>query len=499
MAALLATTIADALPLFAEHPKIHQRLAALAEVGLGYLPLGQPLNTLSGGEAQRLKLIRYLAGFTDESAAHLVKEKSRPKKNPAGPAGPAKIENQPASPSAGALLLLDEPTTGLHRHDVKRLLAVLQRIVDRGHSIIVIEHNLDVLKSADWILEIGPEAGAQGGQIVLAGTPEDLAHAITATSPFLRAALSNREFNQADAARRGAEPAAHYETTPRRAAPELTVIGARENNLKNISLTIPHRQLTVVTGVSGSGKSTLAFDIIFAEGQRRFMESMSPYARQFVEQLPRPDIDRLTGIPPTVAIEQRSTRGSRKSTVATITEVAQYLRLLYARLGVQHHPETGRAVTPLTPTQLQRLLEKVIAPLTSVIEQRLRKSEITLAEERFFATISKSFLYSISRGLKLGTFAPRIVVATPLGQMNDTDACIVATAAAMRGWKACLLGANQPASELVAAVATSGACALALSIVYPENDPTLIPELMELGKALPRQIKVFVGGSAADS
>ena len=361
VAALLATTIADALPLFAEHPKIHQRLAALAEVGLGYLPLGQPLNTLSGGEAQRLKLIRYLSGFTDESADHLIKEKSRPKKNPAAPARQSKIENQPRPPPPGALLLLDEPTTGLHRHDVKRLLAVLQRIVDRGHSIIVIEHNLDVLKSADWILEIGPEAGAQGGQIVLAGTPEDLAHATTATSPFLRVALSNREFNQADAARRVAEPAAHYAATPRRAAPELTVIGARENNLKNISLTIPHRQLTVVTGVSGSGKSTLAFDIIFAEGQRRFMESMSTYARQFVEQLPRPDIDRLTGIPPTVAIEQRSTRGSRKSTVATITEVAQYLRLLYARLGVQHHPETGRAVTPLTPIQLQRLLEKVIA------------------------------------------------------------------------------------------------------------------------------------------
>ncbi len=361
VAALLATTIADALPLFAEHPKIHQRLAALAEVGLGYLPLGQPLNTLSGGEAQRLKLIRYLAGFTDESADHFVKEKSRPKKNPAAPARPSKIENQPAPPPPGALLLLDEPTTGLHRHDVKRLLAVLQRIVDRGHSIIVIEHNLDVLKSADWILEIGPEAGAQGGQIVLAGTPEDLAHATTATSPFLRVALSNRESNLTDAAQRVAEPAAHYAATPRRTAPALTVIGARENNLKNISLTIPHRQLTVVTGVSGSGKSTLAFDIIFAEGQRRFMESMSPYARQFVEQLPRPDIDRLTGIPPTVAIEQRSTRGSRKSTVATITEVAQYLRLLYARLGVQHHPETGRAVTPLTPTQLQRLLEKVIA------------------------------------------------------------------------------------------------------------------------------------------
>jgi excinuclease ABC subunit A len=123
--------------------------------------------------------------------------------------------------------------------------------------------------------------------------------------------------------------------------PQCLTLSARgRTTSRNLSLSIRTAQLTVVTGVSGSGKSTLAFDIVFAEGQRRFMESMSPYARQFVEQLPRPDIDRLTGIPPTVAIEQRVTRGSRKSTVATITEVAQYLRLLYARLGVQHHPDT---------------------------------------------------------------------------------------------------------------------------------------------------------------
>jgi len=144
-------------------------------------------------------------------------------------------------------------------------------------------------------------------------------------------------------------------------ASDLTVLGARENNLKNLSLTIPHRQLNVVTGVSGSGKSTLAFDIVFAEGQRRFMESMSPYARQFVEQLARPALDRVSGIPPTVAIEQRVTRGSRKSTVATITEVAQYLRLLYAKLGVQHHPDTDRPVTPLSVGQLKRLLARVLA------------------------------------------------------------------------------------------------------------------------------------------
>jgi excinuclease ABC subunit A len=161
---------------------------------------------------------------------------------------------------------------------------------------------------------------------------------------------------------RAADSAAPYY---RRATPAfasaLRIEGARENNLKNLSLSIPHRQLSVVTGVSGSGKSTLAFDIVFAEGQRRFMESMSPYARQFVEQLPRPDVDQLTGIPPTVAIEQRVTRGSRKSTVATITEVAQYLRLLYARLGVQHHPDTDKPVTPLSPGSLKNLLNRVPA------------------------------------------------------------------------------------------------------------------------------------------
>jgi len=342
---LLGTTLGDALTLFAGHAAIRARLASLDAVGLGYLPLGQPLNTLSGGESQRLKLVRYLSDYAS------------------GFPGPQTQDPRPEQ-KGGALLLLDEPTTGLHRHDVKRLLAVLQRIVDRGHSIVVIEHNLDVLKSADWILEVGPEAGAQGGRIVAEGTPEQIAAANTATSPFLQTALANdRGMQNADCGLRAAEDPAPYEAIPRSALAtphSLQVLGARENNLKNISVSIPHRQLSVVTGVSGSGKSTLAFDIVFAEGQRRFMESMSPYARQFVEQLPRPDIDRLTGIPPTVAIEQRVTRGSRKSTVATITEVAQYLRLLYARLGVQHHPDTGRPVTPLSPAQLRRLLDRTL-------------------------------------------------------------------------------------------------------------------------------------------
>lgn len=372
VADLLETTITDALPLFAEEPEIRRRLAALEEVGLGYLTLGQPLNTLSGGEAQRLKLVRYLGEL---DAVQDPKSKIQPAARRQGGA----VERKSPAPDsdahpAGSLLLLDEPTTGLHKHDVKRLLGVLQTLVDRGHSIVMIEHNLDVLLAADWILEVGPEAGPQGGRIVAEGTPEDLAQAATATSPFLRDALASCHLIDAkprEAADRiigrlknGIPRVAHQKVPAATSgAPDsvLAIVGARENNLKNLSVTIPHHKLTVVTGVSGSGKSTLAFDIVFAEGQRRFMESMSPYARQFVEQLPRPAIDRLTGIPPTVAIEQRVTRGSRKSTVATITEVAQYLRLLYARLGVQHHPESDRPVTPLTPAQLRLLLARVLA------------------------------------------------------------------------------------------------------------------------------------------
>ncbi len=328
IADLLATSVADALVHFAAEPAIRARLAVLDEVGLGYLTLGQPLNTLSGGEAQRLKLVKYLSGAATGTEVR-----------------------------TGALLLLDEPTTGLHRHDVARLLGVLQSLVDRGHSLIVIEHNLDVLKSADWLIEVGPEAGAGGGRIVAEGTPEDVARARTATSLYLAEALCATFDTSGDLL--AAEPArTRFHAS---GAAVLRLEGARENNLKNISLSIPHRQLSVVTGVSGSGKSTLAFDIIFAEGQRRFMDSMSAYARQFVEQMPRPAIDRLTGIPPTVAIEQRITRGSRKSTVATITEVAQYLRLLYARLGIQHHPDTGNPVQPLSTPQLKKLLAKVLA------------------------------------------------------------------------------------------------------------------------------------------
>ena len=137
----------------------------------------------------------------------------------------------------------------------------------------------------------------------------------------------------------------------------IHIVGAREHNLKNISLEIPRGKLVVITGVSGSGKSTLAFDLLFAEGQRRFLDSMNTYARQFVEQMARPDVDLITGIPPTVSIEQRTTRGGGKSTVATVTEVYHFIRLLFARLGTQFCPQCNIPVEPQTRDQLRTHLQ----------------------------------------------------------------------------------------------------------------------------------------------
>jgi excinuclease ABC subunit A len=137
----------------------------------------------------------------------------------------------------------------------------------------------------------------------------------------------------------------------------IAIHGARQHNLKNISLAIPRGKFVVVTGVSGSGKSTLAFDLIFAEGQRRFLDAMNAYARQFVEQMARPDVDLITGIPPTVSIEQRNSRGGGKSTVATVTEIHHFLRLLFAKLGTQFCPTCNVPVTGQTRDALAANLQ----------------------------------------------------------------------------------------------------------------------------------------------
>ena len=365
---VLGLTAQQALEFFADQPEITSRLRPLVEVGLGYLYLGQPLNTLSGGESQRLKLAWAMGG---ETKAH-------------------------------TLFLFDEPTIGLHLSDVETLLAALQQLVDRGHSLVVIEHNMEVAKAADYVIDLGPEGGEAGGYVVAEGTPEEVAaHPTSHTARYLRAVLPQADEVHDAAATylpsvgmtprgreelgaRGLEgvmsspsaspralipssPQALEPTSPPAFPPSslpsngrgvMRIVGAKEHNLRNVTLELPRDRFIVVTGLSGSGKSTLAFDILYTEGQRRYLDSLSTYARQFVKVMARPNVDLLSGLPPTVAIEQRLSRGSKKSTVATVTEIYHYLRLLYAKIGVPHCTQCGHALSAQTRPQIVDRMRK---------------------------------------------------------------------------------------------------------------------------------------------
>ena len=260
--------------------------------------------------------------------------------------------------SAGTLFLFDEPTTGLHFDDVATLLGAFRELIAAGNSVVVIEHHLDVIAAADWIVDLGPEGGDGGGEIVCEGTPAAVAadprshtgrelrtHFARWEGPGAARERAVQDGGSNAAAGEVREPAAAY-----RPSEAIEVRRARDHNLKDIDVRLPRDRFTAITGVSGSGKSTLAFDIVFAEGQRRYLESLNAYARQFVQPAARPDVDAVLGIPPTVAIEQRTSRGGAKSTVATATEIHHFLRLLFAKLGAQHCPDCDRPIESQTRT-----------------------------------------------------------------------------------------------------------------------------------------------------
>lgn len=302
---------------------------ALRKVGLGYLAVGQPFTTLSGGEIQRLKIAGVLIG---------KRTKGR------------------------RLILMDEPTTGLHAADIRNFLERVWELVEGGDSVVVIEHNMDVVKCCDWVIDLGPEGGRGGGRVVAAGTPEEIARdANSRTAPYLREALAGEGFNE-----RLKPPLPYVEQTvgragmssvarehpdngslkPPRPGNSIQIVGARHNNLQGVNVEIPLEKITLITGVSGSGKSSLAFDVLFAEGQRRYLDSVSPYVRQYLKQVPHPDVDYISMLPPTVAIEQRSSRGGIRSTVGTLTEIQPFLRLMFARAGARHCPDCKVRVNP---------------------------------------------------------------------------------------------------------------------------------------------------------
>lgn len=234
------------------------------------------------------------------------------------------------------------------------LLRVFDRLVDEGNTLLVIEHNMELIKCADHIIDLGPEGGTGGGNIVAQGTPEQVADCTAGYTAHYLADALHREVDELPSA-------AAEEFDPGVPEGVIALRGARHHQLKNIDVDIPRDEMTVVTGLSGSGKSTLAFDIVFAEGQKRFMDVMSPYARQFTEQMEVPDIDRITGIPPTVAIEQNRSRGGCKSTVGTVTEIWQHLRLLYAKLGQAHCPKCGIPVGKRSVEEIEELLDREVA------------------------------------------------------------------------------------------------------------------------------------------
>ncbi|UST53933.1 excinuclease ABC subunit A [Comamonadaceae bacterium OTU4NAUVB1] len=350
VADVLDLTVAEAAFAFGGDREVLRVLQPIVDVGLDYVKLGQPVPTLSGGEAQRLKL----AGFLAES-----------------------VKNRSASRQAlarkGTLFLFDEPTTGLHFDDIARLMRALRKLLDAGHSLVVIEHNLDVIRASDWLIDLGPEGGDAGGQVVAVGTPEQVRErADSLTGQALRdyeLAIGPSRFVAAEP-RPAGDGAAGRPASP---SNSIQIVNAREHNLKNLSVDIPRGRFSVVTGVSGSGKSTLAFDILFNEGQRRYLESLNAYARSIVQPAGRPEVDAVYGIPPTVAIEQRLSRGGRKSTVGTTTEVWHFLRLLYVKLGTQHCIHDGAAVQPQTPDSIVAQLMRrfhgqhigLLAPLVS--------------------------------------------------------------------------------------------------------------------------------------
>ncbi|MBI5537484.1 MAG: excinuclease ABC subunit UvrA [Deltaproteobacteria bacterium] len=301
VADVLQMTVDEVLEWADDDAHLTRSLQPLTRLGLGYLPLGQPLSTLSGGEAQRLKLARALRGSVD-----------------------------------GTLFVLDEPSAGLHPEDVGYLVDAMHDLASRGASVIVVDHDLQVIRACDWVVDLGPGAGRDGGNVVAEGTPEHIAQGKGRTALALREAA----LPAARSARKAADRPAVGDA--------IQIQNAREHNLREVTCAIPKEKLVVVTGPSGSGKSTLVFDVMFAEGQRRFLETLTPYARQFLPVMPKPDVDRVVGLPPSIALEQRRSRSGGNSTVATVTEVAHYLRLLFAKVGTAYCPNCDVPVSALT-------------------------------------------------------------------------------------------------------------------------------------------------------
>lgn len=356
---LLQLSVDDCTRFFHGHQNIRETAEILCQLGLGHLSVGHPLSALSGGEAQRLKLV------------------------------PLLCEAQKAS----SFLVFDEPTTGLHVEDVQNLIGLFRTLCKSGHSILCIEHNLGMLLASDWIIDLGPEGGDEGGFLVCEGRPEDL---IKGSDKLIKKSYTKDaliDFEKSlNSKSTSIKPAKISKSKVRDNSEFLTIVGAKEHNLKNIDVKIPLYRMVALTGVSGSGKSSIAKDIVYAEGQRRFLDCLSPYARQFIKELKRPEIDHIDNVQPTVCVYQHTFQPSKLSTVATMSEVYNFLRLLYAKVGTQYCPDHPKQqISPLSAEEIANEIAtyrvpnlRILAPIVKLkkghhneIFNRAIDSEIT--------------------------------------------------------------------------------------------------------------------------
>jgi excinuclease ABC subunit A len=279
----------EAAAFFSGQPRLLRSIEILRSLGLGYMKLGQSSTTLSGGEAQRVKL-----------ASELMR-----------------------SAAEDTVVLLEEPTSGLHGNDVETLLAALHKMVDQGQTVIAVEHHPDFIRAADWVVDLGPGSGEFGGRVVAEGTPEEIA---AAPDSLTGRALRGERFDIVPD--RGPQIVAS-----RAPAGPIRLRGVTTHNLRSVDVDFPFQRLTVVSGPSGGGKSSLVFDTLYAESRRRFLDGFSTYIRSRLDKAERADFDSAWGLTPPLAVGPRLGGSHPRSTVGTMTEIYDYYRLLYSRAG----------------------------------------------------------------------------------------------------------------------------------------------------------------------
>jgi excinuclease ABC subunit A len=297
---VLEMSVDEAAAFYAGERRLAADLEVLKRLGLGYLKLGQNSATLSGGEAQRVKLA------------------SEMRRAAAGP----------------VLYVLEEPTTGLHRADVENLLVAFRELVARGRTIVAVEHHPDVIRAADRVVDLGPGSGEAGGRVVASGAPEEIA-----ASPDSLTGRALRGEYAAGAEARTPRPG------PSAAGLPIVLEGVTTHNLRSIDVRIPFRKFTVVCGPSGGGKSSLAFDTLFAAARERYVESFSAYVRALLDKGGRADFVAARGLTPPVAVAGSTAAANPRSTVGTLTEIHDYYRLLYSRAGTSRNDLGGRPLT----------------------------------------------------------------------------------------------------------------------------------------------------------